>query len=574
MKQYPDYKYKPRRKPKNPLTSSTPTNLTGNLPLHNQTNLHQTASSPTTAAMNLNNMVTNLQNGTNTTAAAALAAIQQAVASQQDSTQSTNPLSAQNLLTLGQNLNNAFNLRDFPVSTLFPGMNNAALAALTNASSNSQASSQANSISQPQYGFNSSILGNSFLNPIYSSAKQTQLLNTLNCQKKSSISPTTSNNHYSNRTTSPVYSSPTNNNPTAANLLQLSSNNDAYLAALHQQFLLNQQQQLLMTNSSSQQQQQYSPADNEALSNYFNNTANQLKQNALSIDNLVKKHQQNGIEKDDSTHSKNTSKSSKDEASDDETIEDHLDDEEDGDYNEEISNLLEKKNQKDKDVVGKEDMKRPNGQVSLKRSIDSVLNERTIDNNNNNNNDFNDKKNHHSDQPTKHFKSSNGGIAHHTNDHQFESNDLKLSNNLTNNLTSNLFNTLQRTYNLSPNSALIDNMKRFFSRQPTTSPITSLNSSKASFTENYSSLTKSSQHPFATMNNDLANQTSNHQQPIADTSAFLSSLKPHLIDYNASTASNFLEFYSQLLFKQANGRSNTNDTNSFDLHSSKSSLIL
>lgn len=549
MKQYPDYKYKPRRKPKNPLPNAP---INSNLPLHNQTSLHNTTS-PT--AINLNNMMSSLQSNlqNNPNAVQMAAAVASAVASaNHDPTQSSNPLSnplsAQSLLNLGQNLN-AFNLRDFPV--LFPGMNSA-VSALSNNNKTNTSQSNPVSMATNQYGFNNSLLNNNFLNPIYSSAKQTQLLNALNSQqKKSSLSPNT--NSYSANRTSPVYpsssisSSSTTSTPTLAqnnsNLLQL-TNNDAYLAALHQQFL-QQQQQFLMNNTSNQQ---FSNQQDEVLSNYLNN---QQKQNSntnsspLSIDNLVKKQK---CEKDEIQK--------KTDGSDDETIEDNLDDdEEDGDFNEEISNLLEKQNQNE---ANHKEIKQNGNVNSLKRSINSVLNERIIDNNNNNN-DLNDKKqNDHSDPPAKHFKSN------HVND-QFDSNDLK------NSLTTTLFNSL-RACNLSPsNSALIDNMKHFISQLPNSNNLltNSNSSSKLNFlAENY--LAKS-----LTQNNSVFSSLSNEIASHQNQDLFSPNLKPHLVDYNASsTASNFLEFYSQLLLKQANGRTNLNSTENFDNLHNKSSLIL
>lgn len=597
MKQYPDYKYKPRRKPKNALPSSAGTGGLGNL--HSSNNLHG-AASPTAAL----NMMTNLQNGsTNQTAAAALAAITNAVASA-DPSQASNPLSAQNLLNLGQNLN-AFNLRDFPV--LFPRMNNAVAAALSNVSQVNSSASQANSAipissSQQYNAFNSSLLNSSFLNPIYSPAKQSQqLLNTLSSgaqkQRQQTGAPT---NGYpaTNRTNSPVYPSSSfnssNSTPTltnSSNLLGLSSNQDAYLAALHQQFLLTQQQQqqqqFLLNSANGQSQAQYTADANEALSAYLNNSnlnnSNPLKtanSSSLSIDNLTanltssltKKQAMNGEQANGKPQNKSH------DGSDDETIEESLEDE-DADYNEEISSLMEKRKDsgsgKEQNGVQK---KNSTGSVNyLKRSIDSVLNERLIDNNNNSNNDR--KSSDQSEPPSKHFKGLN---------EQFESNDLKLNSSLNssladslaNNLTTNLFNSLQRTYNLSP-TLMLDNVKRFFSCLPTsTSPIGSLAGSKTAFAENQ--LAKSLSTPngnssfSAAANGELANQTANNQaaNPAAN---FLSNLKPRLLDDiyydNASAnAGNFLEFYSQLLLKQANGRTNSSDN--FDLHKKSSSLIL
>lgn len=549
MKKYPDYKYKPRRKPKNPLPSNTPVN-TGNLSLHNPTN--------STSPMSLNSMMSNLQNGnTNSTAAALAAAVTNAVASSQDPNQS-NSLTAQNFLNLGQNLN-PFNLRDFPV--LFPGINNAAVAALANQVQNSVTSSQANAISSNQQfnAFNNSLLNNSFLNPaIYSAAQQNQqILNTLNGQKKSksnsnSLSPPTNGKISPNYPSSSSVSSSTSTSTlsNSSNFLQLSSsNNDAYFAALHQQFLLNQQQQFLMNNNSSQQQQQYSTDNTESLSNYFNNQTKQTNNSPLSIDNLVKKHQTN--------EKVGLNKSRSNDSDDSQTVEENSIDEDDGDYNEEISNLLEKQKK-----PNKEENIKSNGQVNYKRSIDSVLNERLINNNNITNNE--DNKDHSNQQSAKHFKTSNGTA------NQFELNDLKLNNNLTtdNNLTNNLFNTLQRTYNdLSP-TLMLENMKRFFSHLPaTTSPVTSLTKP----TENYlsKSLYQQQQNNLFSTNDHSNHQNTNNQDAAL---SFLSNLKPHLMDYS-STDGNFLaEFYNQLLFKQQTiGRSNSNDN--FDLHK-KSSLIL
>ena len=586
MKQYPDYKYKPRRKPKNPLPSNTPVNT--NLALHNQTNLHcNAATSPN--SMNLNSMMSNLQNG-NT--AAALAAVAASVVSD-PTAQSSNSLSAQNLLSLaGQNLNAFNSIRDF--SALFPGMNNAAVAAAALAANvnSTVASSQSNSMSQlsnqqQQFNaFNNSILSNSFLNPIYSSAKQNQqLLNTLNNnqKKQQSLSPNgNTNNNYStgpNRTTSPIYPTSTSsinssNSPPAlasanstTNLLQLpASNNDAYLAALHQigqhqQFILNQQQFLMNNNNnSSTGQQQCSTTDNEALANLFNN--NQIKQantSPLSVDNLIKKH-----EKDEIKNSKSS------ENSDDETIEDNVeeDGEEDCDFNEEVSSLLEKDSVNS--LEKEENLKQQNDQMttttSLKRSIGCVLNERTIDNNNNSNNVKKSTDLDDCEQLTKHFKSSSNGLID-----AFESNDFKL-NNLANNLTTNLFNTLQRTYNLSP-TLMLDNMKSFFSHLPATNSITSLANLKTPFTENYLSKSlaqQQQQNSFQVISNEL-NQSNLVAAMNQDASSFLSNLKPHL-DYNTPT-SNFLDVYSQLLLKQANGRTNSNSNDNFDFHN-KSPLIL
>ena len=559
MKQYPDYKYKPRRKPKNALPSSAnANNLTGS-GLHSSNSLHG-AASPTAA---LNNMMSNLQNGgNNQTAAAALAAITSAVASA-DTAQSANPLSAQNLLNLGQNLN-AFNLRDFPV--LFPRMNNAVAAALSNTSA---AGSQSNSIpisTNQQYGaFNGSLLNSSFLNPIYSQAKQSQLLATLNgAAAKRPSGQSTDGGYPPNRVASPIYPSSsfnsTNSTPTltnSSNLLQLSSTNDAtYLAALHQQFLLSQQQQFLLNNSS----KQYSPDD--ALSSYFN--SGPLKAaNSLSIDNLVNS---SGLAKKHSMNGEQANGKKSHDGSDNETIEENLDDEEDADYNEEISSLLEKR--KDSGSSKEENsVQKKSASSSLKRSIDSVLNERIIDNNNNSTNDK--RSNDHFEQPNKHFKSLNG-------QEPFESNDLKLNNSLADNLTTNLFNSLQRTYNLSP-TMMLDNVKRFFSRLPgSTSPVQSIGSlaaAKAPYAEHY--LSKALSQPAGTFptphNDELASHTNQ-----AAAASLLSSLKPRLLDDlyydNASTAGNFLEFYSQLLIKQANGRTPSNDN--FDLHKKSSSLIL
>lgn len=580
MKQYPDYKYKPRRKPKNALPSSTSAGS-----LHSSNNL---AASPTAA---LNNMMSNLQNGTTQqTAAAALAAITNAVASA-DPTQSSNSLSAQSLLNLGQNLN-AFNLRDFPV--LFPRMNNAVAAALSGSAA-SPANSGIPVSTNQQYGaFNSSLLNGSFLNPaIYSTAKQNQLLATLNGNQKRQPSNQSTNGSYpANRAASPIYPSTSFNSTTvnpaptltaSSNLLQLSANNDAaYLAALHQQFLLNQQQQQFLLNNANNgaaaQQPQYSPDD--ALSNYFNSNlaSSPIKaaNSSLSIDNLVNSTSNQLTKKQPSNGEQANGKRSHD-GSDDETIEENLEDEEDADYNEEISSLLEKRKDSGSSKEENGAQKKNTSTNYLKRSIDSVLNERIIDNNNNS---ASDKKSvDYSDQPSKHFKSLNGQES-------FESNDQKLNNNLANNLaenlTTNLFNTLQRTYNLSP-TLMLDNVKRFFSRLPTSTspPIGSLaggggGGSKAPFAENY--LSKALQLPngnnsFSTLNNELANQT--NQAGANQAASLLSSLKPRLLDdlyYDNAAAGNFLEFYSQLLIKQANGRTPSND--SFDLHKKSSSLIL